>query len=213
MRVLALRPLALVICAIATSWVGPARAYADGDPASDILLEQGAYYPYNLRDGQPLEAAMNKALAESARAGLPLKVAVIGSRIDLGLDPRFFGHPRRYAEYLDKEIAFNERPRLLVVMPQGFGLVAVSDHGALAGVRIDSRGPVALVRTAILAVVTLARANGHDIAMPTLPAGSPSHSGLPSWLVFSAPVLALVLLGSLLGRRRLQRAHSTRRNP
>ena len=194
------------------SCLGPARTYADGDPASDILLAQGAYYPYNLRNDQPLEAAMNKALGESARAGLPLKVAVIGSRIDLGLDPRFFGHPQRYAEYLDKEIAFNERPRLLVVMPQGFGLVAVTDHGELAGVGIDSHGPVALVRTAILAVVTLARANGHDIALPAVPVGAPSHGGPPSWLIFSAPVLLLVLLGSLLGRRSLQRAHSTRQD-
>jgi len=213
LRVRALRRVALVICAIAASWLAPSATYADGDPASDILLAQGAYYPYNLRSDQPLEAAMNKALSESARAGLPLKVAVIGSRIDLGLDPRFFGHPQQYAEYLDKEIAFNERPRLLIVMPQGFGLVAATDHGALAGVRIDSHGPVPLVRTAILAVVTLARANGHDIAVPTLPTGVPSHSGRPSWLIFAAPVLVIALLGSLLGRRGHRRAHPTREDP
>jgi len=191
-----------VLCALALTWAVATRSYADGDPASDILLGQGAYYPYNLWSDVPLEAAMNKALSESARAGLPLKVAVIGSKIDLGLDPRFFGHPQQYAEYLDKEIAYNYRPRLLVVMPQGFGLVAVTDHGALADVSINSHGPVALTRSAILAVVTLARANGHDIAMPRVPARASSHGGPPSLLIFCAPLLGLLLAGFLLHRRR-----------
>jgi MYXO-CTERM domain-containing protein len=191
--------LALIACTIALSSICAEGAHADGDPASDILLAQGAYYPYNLPSDRALEAAMNKALSESARAGLSLKVAVISSPIDLGLDPRFFGHPQQYAEYLDKEIAFNERPRLLVLMPQGFGRVAVFDHGALARVKIDSRDSAALVRSAILAVVALARANGHKIALPSIPTGS-SSSGPPS-IVYAAPVLALLVVGLLVGRR------------
>ena len=148
-----------------------------------------------------LEAATETVLRAAARAGLPLKVAVIGSREDLGAVPDFFGHPQQYAQFLDKEISYNNRPPLLVVMPAGFGIVAAGPPNALAGLKVDTRhSSYGLVRSAILAVVSLVRANGGTIATPSIPPNS-SAGGSPN-ILFAIPAALLVLVGLAALRRR-----------
>ena len=152
---------------LALAAVYSSSAQADADPASDVLLAQNAFYPYQLPNDPPLEAATNKILDSAARAGLPLKVAVIGSRLDLGAVPNLFGHPQQYAQFLDKEISYNNRPPLLVVMPAGFGVVAAGPPNALAGLKVDTQhGPYGLVRTAILAVALLVHSTGRRSPLP-----------------------------------------------
>ncbi|HEV3070941.1 MAG TPA: hypothetical protein VGY76_05900 [Solirubrobacteraceae bacterium] len=190
---LALLPTLLALLTLASPTIQ--RALADGDPASDVLLGQDAFYPYQPQVSPALEAVLNKLLGSTARAGIGLKVAIIGSAEDLGADPRFFGHPQAYARYLDREISFNHVQPLLVVMPAGFGMMATGPARALATVSVDSgHGSDGLTRTAILAVLALARAQGHPLAAPSLP-GQGSGGGPPAMLLFGIPAVLLILVG------------------
>jgi hypothetical protein len=187
--------------------LAPAAARADADPASDVLLIQNAFYPYQPQVPQKLEGALNTVLSATARAHLPLKVAIIGSPQDLGAVPDYYGHPQPYAEFLDREISFNKPQPLLVVMPAGFGLVATGHASALARVAIDTHNHTyGLTRTAILAVIALSRAYGHSIhVMPISPASSASHGGPPAAVLFSLPVALLIVGGAALARVRRRR--------
>ena len=73
----------------------PQAARADGDPASDVLLYQPVYFPY-----QPAPAAVKRrltALVRSANSqGYQIRVAVIQSPRDLGSIPELFESRRRY---------------------------------------------------------------------------------------------------------------------
>jgi hypothetical protein len=187
-------PLLAVLLAMSAC---PAQCWANGDPASDVLLAQNVFYPYLPKVSSVLEAAMEKTLRAARASGLQLKVAIIGTREELGLVPKFFGHPQPYAQFLDREISFNQPQSLLVVMPDGFGVVPASSANALARVPIDKqRRSDGLTRSAILAVVALARARGHPIVTPSIPTSSTSSSSPPALLVFGLPV-ALLILGGL----------------
>jgi hypothetical protein len=182
------------------------RAWADGDPASDVLLGQSAFYPYQPPVPPKLEATLNALLGATVRAHMPMKVAIIGSQLELGAVPNLYGHPQPYADFLDREISFNKPQPLLVVMPAGFGLAAAGPASALTHLTIDTRhGTYGLTRAAILAVSALARANGHPITLPAIPPAVPAaHDGLLKAVLFSLPVLLLIVAGiaMLKGRKR-----------
>ena len=126
-----------VLIPLAFLALGPYRALADGDPASDVLLGQDVFYPYQPKVSPTLEAGLEKTLHAAARAaGLHLKVAIIGTAEELGLVPNLFGHPQAYARFLDREISFNQPQQLLVVMPAGFGAMPARLAGALARVPV-----------------------------------------------------------------------------
>jgi hypothetical protein len=177
--------------ALATGLALPPGAAANGDPASDVLLVQGIYKPF-----EPLSAATSRDLdqvqAETAKAGKPIKIAVIAAPRDLGLVPQYFGKPQAYATFLAGELGAltsfahptpkgRKRPSepLLVVMPAGFGL-----HGFPASARHALRAitprrndpPDALGRAAGLAVEKLSAATGHPIA-PVVSRKESSGSG------------------------------------
>jgi hypothetical protein len=194
------RALATVAVALLVLGATAGIALADGDPASDVLLAQNAFFPYQPPVQSQLEAAMNRSLEAAARAGMPLKVAIIGSPEDLGAVPEFFGHPQPYAKFLDREISFNHPQPLLVVMAAGYGLVNTGPASALSGLTVDaSHGSYGLTRSAILAVVALSRANGHPISAPAIPSSS-SHGGVPVGLLFAIPAALLFGAGILLLR-------------
>ena len=101
-----------------------APAHADGDPASDVLvaapplflsLDSGATYAQKL--------ALERQLHLAAQRGSALRVAVVATRSDLGSVTALWGHPATYAQFLGRELSLDYRGRLLVVMPDGFGLV------------------------------------------------------------------------------------------
>jgi hypothetical protein len=99
----------------------PQAARADGDPASDVLLYQPVYFPY-----QPAPAAVKRRLTGLVRSansqGYQVRVAVIQSPRDLGSIPELFDKPSDYASYLSAELTSAWRNRVLVVMPGGYGL-------------------------------------------------------------------------------------------
>jgi hypothetical protein len=209
------RSLGAVAVALVLLGVSAALALADADPASDVLLAQNAFFPYQPPVEPRLEAAMNGSLEAAARAGMPLKVAIIGSPEDLGAVPEFFGHPQSYATFLDREISFNRPQPLLVVMAAGYGLAAAGPATALSGLPVSvSHGSYGLTRSAILAVVALARANGHRIPAPVIPSRSRSHESFPVALLFAIPAALLFCAGIfLLSGERSARARAPQPPP
>lgn len=138
--------------------------------------------------------------------GLDLKVAVIGSAVDLGGIPELFGQPSRYARFLDTEISLKAPQPLLVVMPAG---VAIENAGAVSAVgslRIDrTHGSAGLVRTAIDAVRRIAAGRGAAIAAPKV-AGGGGGGTTPVLLAVGALVLVLIAAGAVLrGRAGMRR--------
>jgi len=194
----------------------PARALADADPASDVLLGSPVFYPYQPTVSTPLQEQLQSDLAQLAHEGLGLKVAIIGSPVDLGAIPVLFGKPQTYANFLDREISFYRPQPLLVVMPQGVGTENAGPRGALAGLKVNATdGSNGLTRSAIAAVLRIARAVGKPIS--SNPAGPPTHpssSGESSSSAIGFGVLAaLLILGAALAivlRRRAVRAAQQR---
>src|SRR5204862_3451381 len=74
----------VAIVAVVLLLVAPAVARANGGPASDYLLVQNSFLPFNAK-GDP---TASKEFADTIRAankkGFKIKVAVIGSRYDPG---------------------------------------------------------------------------------------------------------------------------------
>ena len=74
-------------------------ASADIDPASDVLLQQDFYLPYQPPVCTEEKAALQSATGKAKAAGYQLKVAVIASQTDLGGAPEFFGEPTAYRSF------------------------------------------------------------------------------------------------------------------
>jgi hypothetical protein len=202
--------LAALLVALALLAVPPA-ALADGDPASDILLIQDTFLPYQPKVSPNVAAAVKQAAARAKAAGFPLKVAVIGSATDLGAVPDLFGKPQKYADFLDQEISFNKKMLLLVVMPQGFGISAAGPPSALAGLRVPGAGGVdALARAALPAIGALAAHAGHPIVLPVVGSsgGSGGSGGTSPVLTFGAPLAVVLLVAAGAGFARARRGRT-----
>ena len=179
----------------------PATALADGDPASDVLLYQQTYLPYQ----PPSTAAkneLNAVVAAANKAGYPIRVAVIQSPTDLGSVPQLFGKPQTYVSFLSQELAFGYRKRVLIVMPAGFGLspglqkatgaqaqsgtgyVPIPDNKELKLVaKLPEPGSSSdqLTLAAAQAVRKLAAASGHTLpANPPVPGGGEAAGTTPA---------------------------------
>lgn len=205
------RVLAAWLVLVVVAGSAPPRVGADGDPASDVLLVQSVFYPYQPRVGTGLQNTMNAALRAAEHAGLALKVAIIGTREELGLVPYLFGHPQAYATFLDREISFNRPQPLLVVMPAGFGVANAGSPAPLGAVPLDARQrSYGLTRSAILGVIALAREREPRLAAPAIPADAPGGGQAPALLVFGLPVALIATTGLLAMYRTRSRRHGGR---
>jgi hypothetical protein len=200
--------LAAALCAAAVLAVGLAAApaaRADGDPASDVLASQPLFVPADGGFSQSEEARLSALLTSAQRSGYPIRLALIATRADLGSVTALWSMPRGYATFLGRELSLVYRGTLLVVMPDGFGVVSVGPRPTgtpnPATTRLTTPRPgTPMVAAAMTAVQQLAAAAGHRLALPTAttqrPAGSGSALGsvdLGSWLALAAGV-ALVAL-------------------
>jgi hypothetical protein len=184
------RPIAAIAVALALAL--PSAARANGDPASDVLLEDDVFFAFQPKPSPTAATAVKVLLRRTRAAGYPLHVAIIASGGDLGDVPEYFGRPQDYADYLYPEIDFQVKGPLLVVMPAGYGShsagkkaeQALADVGAPSG-----RDRDALPRAAIAAAAAMAKAEGHPVKAPKL--AGPGSSGS------SALVPVLVLVGML----------------
>jgi hypothetical protein len=192
---------------VASALSAPPLAWADGDPASDFLLAQNVFFPFQPPVAGSLQRALNAETAATKRAGLPLKVAIIHSPADLGAIPSIFGNPRGYATFLDREISFNGPVPLLVVMPDGYGVAGLSRP--VAAVARTLRLPAGrtsddLARAAVPAIAEVAAADGHPIPAASAQTGAPTSGGSATGLIAVGLVVAAVLAagGVLVVRRR-----------
>jgi hypothetical protein len=214
----------------AAVWIATAApAWADGDPASDVLLYQSAFFPY-AAPSPGAKAELLGAVAAARRAGFPIRAAVIQSTQDLGADPELFGKPQLYARFLDSELlSARYLGVLVVVMPQGIGVAGggkLIDHNkkfkprpiapfqrALARLRPPHTTDVdTLTAAGVVAVRVIAKMAGHPIpgkiprVTSTNPVPSPPSSGGSSGsleLAAGLGVLALAAIGMIgIGIRR-----------
>jgi hypothetical protein len=172
----------------------PGAARADGDPASDYLPTLDLFVPLAPPAARNLQKDLDNLVFAARRRGYVVKIAVIGSRTDLGAVPQLFGRPQTYAKFLGSELRFTYRGRLLVVMPQGIGTrnVPAREVRALRAVAIAASSPDDLVRTGMRIVRAGAAAGG--ISLPVLPA-TPAAAvppPAPAPTVHSAPPPAAV---------------------
>jgi hypothetical protein len=173
----------------------PAVARANGDPASDYLLVQSVFLPFNAKVDPGAAADLSDTIREADKAGFRIKVAVIGTRYDLGTAFSLYNKPQKYAEFLGLELSFQYRDRLLVVMPQGFGF-SIDGRSDPRGIRIVKRLPAPgtdttkQVEAATEAVRRLAAASGQ-----VLPKGSSGGgSATRDRITIAAAVTALIAL-------------------
>jgi hypothetical protein len=148
--------------------IAPASAIANGDPASDVLLQAKVYFPtqrVSVEAANRLKAVVNTANAK----GYAIRVALIRDESDLGTVPNLLNQAQKYSEFLGPEIRFAYKGDLLVVMPNGLGLTTTDETPppakAVDGMQVEAGGsPDGLAQTAEEAVTKLAAASGHPLA-------------------------------------------------
>ena len=196
------------VCALVAVTL-PARARADGDPASDVLLFQTYFLPPDAGASVAQQEHLVTVVGAARKAGYRVRVAVIASPADLGSISELWHQPSSYVRFLSQEIALVSSDRVLVVMPNGLGLY--SPGGTTAGERAviaaggSARpgGPTAagglarpggLTAAAIGAIVRLAAADGHPLPRSvTSSSSAPPASTAPRSSTSTASVVAFIV--------------------
>jgi hypothetical protein len=185
----------VVVSTLVLGFALSGAARADADPASDYLYATNVFLPLDTKVSPRLARELRAATRAAAKAGKPIRVALIATPTDLGGVPSLFGKPTDYARFLDAELQFVYSGRLLVVMPQGAALAA---HGRLQADEsvIDATvepGGDGLARTAITLVRELS-----GQASTTTRAAATASSGFPTW-AWAAIAVGAVCVGLLAG--------------
>ena len=152
-----------LVLAAAVACLTAGGAGADGDPASDTLLEQNVYFPYQLPT-QAARTALQHAIDEVYTNGDRVKVALVYDTTDLGSVGSLFGKPEDYAHFLGIELGLWYVGPLLVAMPAGFGVYdggrsTAAEEGVLSSLHVDAISPDGLANSATIAVQRLAAAD------------------------------------------------------
>ncbi len=204
--------LAALVAALALGVASAARA--DGDPASDYLLSRPLFVPQD--DGVPAEnvAQLTSVLADARARGYTIRVALIGTRYDMGSVYELWKIPKTYARFLGQELRFLYKGRLLVVMPNGLatstsGVATPKDQAVVDRIAPPGADGAAMANAAARAVQRLAAQSGVVVALPALsaPKGSSANSDRLKIVVGAAILVVLGIAGwwgrRLLARRRL----------
>jgi hypothetical protein len=195
-----------VLVALAALLAAPA-AHADGDPASDYLIGQKVFFPYDLKIAPAAQQQLVALVDEANRAGLKIRVAMIWSSYDLGSITGLWRKPQTYARFLGEELRYIYRDRLLIVMPNGFGFnrpgqPVTKESAVLAKIKI-APGATGFVDATRTAVERLAAASGVKLTGTAVPKGSSQNRDrLIIVLGAMAVLLAAIALRLVLRRRR-----------
>jgi hypothetical protein len=145
------------------------------------------------------------------RRGYTIRVAVIQSSYDLGAVTALDKKPRLYAHFLSQELRLIYKKRLLVVMPNGFGIAENGKPAPAEQAILDKLSPAgtldgsALVTATVTALHALTAHAGVAIAAT----GSSRDSTTRDRIVLACAVaLVLLLTGALIHRRRSGPRHS-----
>lgn len=191
-------------------------ARADGDPASDVLYTQWVFTPFGAGIPKEVSRRLDDVVQRARADGYPIKVAIIGSPPDLGTAYVLWRKPQPYARFLGQELVFLYKQRLLVVMPNGYGIYwyqhdTTAERRTLAALPpASSASTVDLVDRGVTAVARLASSAGHPVPVPPR-VGVSEPSGGGSRLmdrviigVAAAAFIVLVILVPTLLRRRIR---------
>ena len=179
----------------------PASSRADGDPASDVLLTQTVFVPWDAGASATQTAELQLLLSAATRHGYPARVALIASASDMGSVTELWRQPQTYAEFLGLELSVSSHGTVIVVMPDGVGayrpgVPAAVARAALA--RAQARaGQGDLAAVAAAAVQSLAAADGHVVPPPRAQSAprqeAPRSTDVTSWLAVGLGAVLIVL--------------------
>jgi hypothetical protein len=198
-------PHKLLLLVLLAALAAAPVAHADGDPASDYLLSQQTFLSPNARISSSDTAQLNALVTAARRRGYTIRVALIQSSYDLGAVTALDKKPRLYAHFLSQELRFVYKQRLLVVMPNGFG---IADNGKPAPAEqavLDRLSPAgtldgsALVHATVDALHALTAHAGVPIAAAPSSRDSTTRDGI---VIGSAVALILLLAGGAIVLRR-----------
>jgi len=198
---------------VALGWAGFVPvARGDGDPASDFLLTQQAFFTSETTAESPPQRELLSLLRAAQLARFPIRVAIISSEYDLGSITALWRKPRLYARFLGIELSATRNQRLLVVMPNGFGFdwpghSHAAAYGVLAQVPIGPRSD-GLATAAQTAVRRLASAAGVRLTPAADRAARPGGGG-SIWIWLAVAIAAATAIG--VGARRRRRTAAPRR--
>jgi hypothetical protein len=171
------------------------------------------FYPYSPAVPQSVQNALNAETSAAQRGGFPIKVAIIGAPVDLGVIPDLFGKPQKYADFLDQEISFQTKQPLLVVMKDGYGVQGMNAaaNAAIASLAKPVSGqPTDLAKAAMKVVPVLARAEGHPLAAVTPTSHTSSSGGSSSTPILAGLIVAAIATAAALLVLRRRQASATR---
>jgi cytochrome c biogenesis protein CcmG/thiol:disulfide interchange protein DsbE len=172
--------LALLVIALLAGGGFSAAAKADGDPGSDVLVYQPLFLAADSGISVAEQVQLGNLIHEADRAGLPVRVAIIARRDDLGAVTELWQRPQAYARFLGIELSLAYKGRLLVVMPNGLGF-NWPGHSAASSYRILDRirtGSGAQLATATEKAITdLAAATGMRLTHRTSTRTQPTNHG------------------------------------
>jgi hypothetical protein len=193
-----MRRALLVAAAAALLAVPPARA--NGDPASDVLLTQKVFFPFDATLPDSDREALQKTVDDANARGYTIRVALIPFTSDLGTAVSLWRHPQDYSKFLGSELAFVYANRLLIAQPSGFGFYnhgkpVAKEQRVLAKVAVG-KTPAELTKSATAAVRALAAADG--IA---LPATKTKRTATRDRLIIAASGLLILLIIFVPARR------------
>jgi cytochrome c biogenesis protein CcmG/thiol:disulfide interchange protein DsbE len=171
-----LRLLAVVGLVLVSALAFAPRALGDGDPGSDVLVNQSSFVPADAGISIPQQLQLTTMLRVAASGGAPVRVAIISHRDDLGAITALWGKPQAYANFLGTELSLAYTGRLLIVMPDGFGFFwkghpTAASEQALAGLTIGTGG-LGLITAAESGAARLASTAGVTLSTPPTAAGS-----------------------------------------
>jgi hypothetical protein len=186
----------IAVAALAVCLCFPAVAGANGDPASDYLLVQDVFLPFNAKIDPKASANLSATIRAADKSGFKVKVALIGSRYDLGTAFSLYNKAQRYSEFLGLEISFVFRGHLIVAMPNGFGasVKGKSDArgiNALKALPAPGKDATKQVQAATIAVRRFAAAYGVHVAVSDSGGGG---SQTRDRLTIAAAIVALLAL-------------------
>ncbi len=171
----------VLLVAVMVSGLAAPTARGDGDPGSDVLVYQNLFAGSDAGLSVQQQLALARLLKSAARAGLPVRVAIIAGPSDLGAVTALWRNPRGYARFLGIELSLAYKQRLLVVMPNGFGFnwpghPSRSAYRLLAGIPIRTGGDGVYSATSA-AVIDMARAAGVKLTAAPSPSAPAQSAG------------------------------------
>jgi len=200
---------ALVVLLLALVFVPLARA--DGDPASDYLLQQASFVPPDTAMSAYDTNELNALLRAAKAAGYTVRVALIASQYDMGSVTVLFKKPKLYAPFLSQELKFLYKGRVLVVMPNGYAIARNGKSDAAEQAVLDKLAPPSPFAGATLAAATAkairavaAHAGVKVAALPKVKGGSSSSTNNDRVYIGVGALVLLLLAGGVTIRRRRQ---------